>query len=817
MFAVSALRECAKNKSIDGEGARLQRSARFFCVFALMGAAFLPELAAAQEPDIPVPDSEAPAPDTQDPEAQAYVLPSIEVIAVTPVLGTGIAADRVPSNVQVLKRREIDALHPLGINDLLNQRIGSVTISDAQNNPLQPELSFRGFTASPLLGLPQGLAVYQNGARINDAFGDTVNFDLIPVFAIDNLQLIPAFNPVYGLNALGGSIALDMRNGFSFEGGEAEVSGGSFGRVRGTAQYGVNNGTIGFYAGISGFKEEGWRDESQSDLGQAYADLSIRKERFDLGASFLWADSDLNGNGASPIELLAVDRDAVFTYPDNTQNQVFSGQLRGQYRLTNILSLEGNAYYRRLRRDTKNGDETDIDECDSDPSLLCEEDGAGDVAEDLTGAAIEADDVGEEPFAVYNRTRTETDGYGATLQLSAEHDLAGRENILVVGGSIDYGRTEFGNDTEIGELTADRTVAPAGIFLGGDEFNTSVVAKNRYYGLFVTDTLALTPRLDLTLSGRFNHARIELEDRYGTALNGDHSFNRFNPAAGLTYRWSGGVSTYVSYSEANRVPTAAELSCADRNQPCRFPNAFVADPPLEQVVSRTVEAGARGRLAAGKGGLKIDWSVAPFVTQNDDDIIFVSAGPVVGSGFFQNAGKTQRVGLEAGFNGSYGRLHWFASYAFVRATFADPLTILSVNNPSADANGEIHVDKGDRLPGIPLHSAKLGLSYDVTDKWNIGVTGIFSSSRVYRGDEGNDQDAVDGYAIVNLESSYRLTKALDMFMMVENLFDTDYETFGTYGDAGEVPLRELPGGASDPRFLGPGAPIGVWFGVRVRF
>lgn len=790
------------------------RSAHHICAAAVTGALFLVEAAAAQQREPPATGTESP--DPQAPDLQADVLPPIEVIAVTPVLGTGIAVDRVPSNVQVLKRTDIDTLHPLGINDLLNERIGSVSIGDAQNNPLQPELSFRGFTASPLLGLPQGLAVYQNGARVNDAFGDTVNFDLIPVFAIEDLQLIPAFNPVYGLNALGGSIALDMRDGFSFEGLETEASGGSFGRARGTAQYGANNGTVGVYAGISGFRENGWRAESASDLGQAYADLSVRKERLDLGVSVMWADSDLNGNGASPIELLAVDREAVFTYPDNTRNRLFSGQVRGTYRLSDALALQGNAYYRRLRRDTKNGDETDIDECGSDPSLLCEEDGAGDVAEDLAGTAIEADDAGDEPYAVYNRTRTKTDGYGGALQLSADHDLARRQNLLVLGGSIDYGRTAFSSDTEIGELTPDRTVAPAGIFLGGDEFNTSVIARNWYVGLYVTDTLALTPKLDLTLSGRFNHARIELEDRYGAALNGDHSFNRFNPAAGVTYRWTPGFSTYVSYSEANRVPTAAELSCADRTQPCRFPNAFVADPPLAQVVSRTIEAGARGRVVTGKDTLKMNWSVAPFFTENDDDIIFVSAGPAIGSGFFQNAGKTRRVGLEAGFDGSYGRFHVFASYAFVRATFADPLTILSVDNPSADANGEIHVDKGDRLPGIPVHSAKLGVSYDVTAKWNLAVTGIFSSSRVFRGDEGNDRSPVDGYAIVNLQSSYRVTKALDVFVMVENLFDTDYETFGTYGDAGEVPLREVPGGAGDPRFLGPGAPLGVWFGVRFR-
>ena len=155
--------------------------------------------------------------------------------------------------------------------------------------------------------------------------------------------------------------------------------------------------------------------------------------------------------------------------------------------------------------------------------------------------------------------------------------------------------------------------------LVGDSF-VGVAADTQNYGLYLTDTWSLTKALSLTLSGRFNHTEIELRDRLGTGLNGDHTFNRFNLAVAATYEFAPELSMYAAYNESNRAPTAVELTCADANDPCRLPNAFLADPPLNDVVAKTVEAGVRGNWRG------IDYNLTVFNTVNQDDIIFVSAG-----------------------------------------------------------------------------------------------------------------------------------------------------------------------------------------------
>src|SRR6185437_11274022 len=111
-------------------------------------------------------------------------------------------------------------------------------VSAAQGNPYQQDLNFRGFTASPLLGTPQGVSIFQDGVRVNEPFGDVVNWDLIPQSAIASIQLIPGSNPAFGLNTLGGAVAIYTKSGAEFPGADVEVSGGSFGRKTAEFEWG---------------------------------------------------------------------------------------------------------------------------------------------------------------------------------------------------------------------------------------------------------------------------------------------------------------------------------------------------------------------------------------------------------------------------------------------------------------------------------------------------------------------------------------------------------------------------------------------------
>ena len=368
----------------------------------------------------------------------------------------------------------------------------------------------------------------------------------------------------------------------------------------------------------------------------------------------------------------------------------------------------------------------------------------------------------------------------------------------------------------MGSLTAERGVAGSGLLaslygLGGDDlFNTAIDTGNRAVGLYLSNTLSATERVHLTVSGRYNRANIDIADRLGTSLDGAHAFARFNPAVGAVFQAGGGASVFARYSESNRAPTAAELSCADPAEPCRVPNAFISDPPLEQAVARSVEAGLRGRWGGG------EWSASVYRTGIVDDILFIASPELIGTGYFQNAGDTRRAGLDLEISGRHARTGWYLGYGLLDATFQSPLLLPGdeeVNDAATDAG--VAVEPGDRLPGIPRHSLKAGVRQAITDAWDAAVETVVASNRVFVGDEGNDQARLDGYGVVNLRSTYRLDQGVELFVRVENLLDARYATAGVLAEL-EVFLHEVPD-AADPRFIGPGQPRSAFAGVRVGF
>jgi iron complex outermembrane recepter protein len=756
------------------------------------------------------------------------VLPEVEVVSTTPVQGGEIAREKVPAANYVLSGEELRPNEVPNVTGALETRIGGVSLNQAQGNPFQPNLTYRGFEASPLAGNPQGLAVYVNGARFNQPFGDTVNWDLIPSIAIHRMVL-EGSNPAFGLNALGGSLSVELKNGFNYQGAELEVLGGSFGRIMGSLQYGRQIDNVGVYVAMTGLKENGWRQFSPSQLAQFYGDIGWRGSRGEVHFNVIGASNSLAGNGTTPVELLAVDRTAVFTHADQTRNNYARLQLSGTFELTDTWSLQGNAYYSRLAQRTKNPDATEAAPCEADLTILClEADGPqlrarnGNPIPNFNTAspyllipefAARFADGG--PYAVLNRTATDTNGYGATLQAASKAEIFGRPNRFVAGASFDGGSTRFAASTEIGALTLDRGFAGTGIIIDqpdGSITPVDVRTQNAYYGLYFSNVLDVTDQLSATVGGRFNLAHISLRDQIGTALNGDHTFSRFNPGAGLAFKLTPEVSVYAGYSEANRAPTPAELSCADPATPCSLTNFFVGDPPLNQVVARTIEAGFRGRFTAF-GDATVRWNAGVFRTQTEDDIMFVSS-EIIGRAFFQNIGATRRQGIEAGASIRTARWNAFVDYAFLDATFQSSFTLNSPNNPLAD-DGRIFVTPGDVLPGVPAHSLKFGASYMVTEAWKVGFNGRFASGKFLVGDESNLNPRTDPYVLVNLNTSYALSPNATVFAVVENLFDAKYASFGTFSPVSEVPILQVPA-ASNPRSLSPGAPLALYGGVRVK-
>ena len=320
----------------------------------------------------------APAAPQPDPQAPV-VREQVEVVGVTPVHGLGVPISMVPANVQILTAGDMDRRPGASFGELLASRLASVHLNETQNNPFQPDVQFRGFTASPLLGLPQGVAVYLDGVRANEPFGDTMNWDLVPQNAIASVNVVPGSNPLFGLNALGGALSLQTKTGFSHPGHTVRAFGGWFGRHWLEFASGGHSGNVSYFASANALTEDGWRDFSPSRLGQFFGNVEWRDGTSSLGVSVAGGLGRLVGNGPAPVDLLDIDRRAIFTHPDRTTSRAALVSLRGSRTLSGG-SLEGVIYVRPAKIGTFNGDDTTYDECEDEQfdELLCEDDGEGD-------------------------------------------------------------------------------------------------------------------------------------------------------------------------------------------------------------------------------------------------------------------------------------------------------------------------------------------------------------------------------------------------------------------------------------------------------
>ena len=411
------------------------------------------------------------------------------------------------------------------------------------------------------------------------------------------------------------------------------------------------------------------------------------------------------------------------------------------------------------------------------------------AAESLKGATI-------------NRTRTaqRSGGFGFHAERATESSTW--RNRTVFGVAFEAADVDFASSTELGALDDTRRALPGGVFVA-DAF-TDVEVATSHASIYVANSFAPSPRLRVDAALRYNDVAVELRDQRGTALDGSHRFRRLNPSLGATLRPTRRVALYAKYGETNRVPSPVELTCADEDDPCRLPNAFLADPPLEQVEARTVEAGARG-----DGDWR--WRVGWFRTRNDNDILFVSAGALASEGYFDNVGTTLRRGVEASVSREGPRLRWFAHYTHMRATFEDAFLVPSVNHPQA-VNGAIPVQPGDHLPLVPERLLKVGLAFAATERLGIDVNAHYASSHRFRGDEGNLATGIGSHAVANLRVDYRIAEGLLAFAKMDNVFNERYATFGVFGEADEV----LGDAFKGSRFVTPAAPRAGWLGVELR-
>ncbi|PMS15055.1 TonB-dependent receptor [Trinickia dabaoshanensis] len=720
------------------------------------------------------------------PATVVATLEPVVVIGTTPLVGIGLPLRQVAANVQVVHARELEQQHRETLSDYFEKNLPSVDVNDAQGNPYQANVNYRGFTASPLLGTPEGLSVFMDGVRINEPFGNVVNWDWIAQQAIDTIELVPGSSPMFGLNTLGGALAISTKDGKAHPGGDIEITGGSWGRKTAAIEQG---GTIGhhldYYVTGNVANDGGWASHNSSRVRQGFGKLRYTDADTTIAFSAGGADNDLQGTQTIPRSFLDDFRQA-YTYPDRNLNSAGYATLSGQHYFNDNTELSGNVYFRRfVSRNLSSNNNTDFGTVKPDGSI-----------DTLQGSNV--------------KSMVGTDSYGASLQLTLLGKLGGMQNQFVAGVAADFANSHYTESTQNASFTDSRAA------IGIGDFVQKVNAKTRDANLaaFMQDTLSLTKQWTLTLSGRYDWAKAKIGDESGVQpqLDGSHVFSRLNPAIGLTWNPTPSLTAYASYNEGMRTPTAIELTCADPAAPCSLPNDFVSDPALAPVVSKTFELGARGKI-----GGNTTWSAAVYRTTLFDDIEFISA-PASAQGFFQNVGKTRRQGIELSGHTQWGKLGVTASYSYTDATYRSSWTASSPSNSSADANGNIAVRPGNRLPGIPANTVKLRLDYAATPNSKIGTNVTYRDGVYAQGDQNNGDvnGKIPGYFLIDLDTTYDVTKHLRVFATVTNVLNKRYASYGVLGqNFFNGPNHTFDGAAPiNEQFVGPGAPRGAWVGVR---
>jgi iron complex outermembrane receptor protein len=758
-------------------------------------------------------------------------LQEVDVIATTPLPGTAIPVDKVPADVQTVRASDLTREGSADLTGTLNSRLGSVNLTDTLADPFQPDLLYRGFEGSPVLGTPEGLAVYQNGVRINEAFGDAVNWDLIPDIAIDRIDVVSS-NPVYGLNALGGAASITMKNGFSYQGADAEFSGGSFRQRSGVAEFGATEGDDGIYAAGKVLDQNGWRFFAHDHIRQFYTALSRHTDALTVDLAYTHDDNQLYGQGAAPVQSLALDTRNVFTGPQENFNRLNFVTLNATMALPNELSLQGALYDRDYQQSVANGNTTDYTGCGVAPytAYLCQSDAATPLTNSAGALLPDISQGGTVPIGENDFENIHSRGIGGSLQLTGQQPIAHHSNQFSLGVSADGARIAFSSGTQIGVVDPELTVLASTLVVDTPEDTgfgqTPVILRSdsRYYGFFLTDTFDMMSALSVTASARYNIAQLDLFDQRGTDLDGLNRYTHFNPAVGATYQVLPTVTAYGGFATTNRAPTASEIECSDPLLPCLLPANLAGDPPtLRQVIARTFEAGLRGHLASLLlADDVLQWKAGLFRTALSNDLYAISTS--LSSGFYQNIGSTRREGGQAGITYQWKQGLFYLDYSYVQATFESSFVLNSSSNPFADpVTGNILVHPGDLLPGVPRNRIKIGADYEWLPNWSVGATGLYVSSSFYKGDESNQNPALPGYTVLNLHTRYTFWRKSQLFLTVNNVLNRNYATFGVYSDPTGVGAPGIPPGADsngpgvDNRFQSPAAPRSLFGGIRVSF
>ena len=616
---------------------------------------------------------------------------------------------------------------------------------------------------------------------------------------------MPGANPAFGLNSLGGALAYTTYDGRSSSGLRGELSGGSFGRGKLSLSYG-RSGENGWhqYVAATGFTEDGWRDHSDSDLGQFLGKIGRDDGTTDWTLGLLLGKSKLLGNGLTPAYTFGDDgervpdlyvnrREAVFTHPDETKNELEQLSFNLQHALDASSSISALAYVRHTKRDTLNGD----------------------VADDF-------DD--PQANAVFNTTRTRQTGYGGGLSYARESGA----HQWQVGATVDTADVGLPPERAAGLLRRHpRRVAlrrwtrprprPRSMALPPASASMRPTPGRSLRAPGSPARCATTTRVSATRSARSTTTPTSSRS-IRTSASPTTASTRRSASPGAPARRALRRRCSATSRATRACPPSSSWAAQTREEPCRLPAGLQSDPFLEQVKSTTFEAGLRWPLAPG-----MRFTVEVYRTDNKDDILFQSVDATSQLGYFANFPKTRNQGIDAQLTVTRGPLDMSVGYSYLKATYEATATL-------RQGERNVTVTPGTRIAGLPRHTFKLSADWRFGEGWSVGGDMLAVSNRGVLGNEDGlledpepgeePQEAnldIPGYAIFNLRASWKPAKDWEFYFAVNNVFDRRYETFGALAETVFTPTGEFAGDESDAVFVAPGAPRSFWAGLRYRF
>ena len=661
-------------------------------------------------------------------------------------------------------RREQIALTPAAggrkATDVL-ERIPGVSASNDQGSHAQPSFDIRGFTLSPVVGAPQGVSVFLDGVRVNEPDAQEVNFDLLPMEAVESAELLSGPSAVFGKNSLAGSIQLRTARGDATPALNGQVGVGTFGEREGhLSASGMLGGVDGLVL-LAASGDDGYQARSGARMRQLFTNIGRRSENFDVAFSLLVAHDRIYEAGSLPESWLGPARRANYTggdffHPRLTQLSVRGSWTRGH------AALRANAFARRNAIEQLN---------------------------------VNAGDANTDAF-VDNRSA------GGTVELTTATTVAGRALDLTFGAEAGHSRVSYLVNAEPNADSPDlpATCDPAPD--GASALCEDAEVNGDDAGVYAQGILQATDRLALSLSARGDYTRVPFRDRRDPSNDGTSVFTRVSPKLGATYSIGGG-RVYASIGSAFRAPAALELACASPEAACPLPFSLGDDPPLRPVIAWNYETGAEW---SSRRGASISLSL--YDTEVRDEIVFASASQI--AGYFSNVPRTRRQGLETRFSLLLPEdMRLFGSYTLVNATYQSTTAL-------ASALDENDVRPGDHFAMSPRHRATLGIAATrafeaVVADATLSARGV--SSSYLRGDEANEHPPLPGYVVADLRMAMQVGR-LTLSTTVSNLFDRRYPVYGVYAENPKGPYGgPAPATPSVERFLTPGYPRVVRVGV----